>query len=95
MKHEQWHIDALFLIIGQAPTAIGDIRLHKYDIMGDMSFYEVLIYYTDGINPPEWGGICGEVSLTTVDVLCRQLGFQSSSESSPSTTWYTISIYTV
>ena len=81
------------IIIGQASPAIGDIRLEKYEIMSDMRFYEVLIYYTDGINPPEWGGICGEVPSTTVDVLCRQLGFQPLSESPASTTWYVEPVY--
>ena len=59
------------MLTGQAP-AIGDIRLERYEDIPE--FYEVLVYYSDGINPPEWGGICADISLTTLRVICQQVG---------------------
>ena len=44
----------------------------------DLPYYEVLIFYTDGVNLPHWGGICADISQEAANVLCRQLGFMAS-----------------
>ena len=54
--------------------AIGDLMLK--DTNDAQGYKEVLIYYSNGIIAPTWGGICG----TTSDdydgtVVCRQLGY--------------------
>ena len=59
------------------PPAIGDVRLVPYsDPDGRLrGFYEVLVYYSDGIDKPDWGGICSEYSSKEIGkVICQQLG---------------------
>ena len=57
--------------------AIGDIRLVPYSDPRSnlMGYYEVLVYYTDGIEKPSWGSICGGLSEKVGTVICRQLGY--------------------
>ena len=59
--------------LGQPQPAIGDIQLEKSAVP---DFYEVLVYYGDGIQPPEWGGICADISVQTAGVICKQLGYK-------------------
>ena len=63
------------IIIGQPPPAIGDIRLEQFQNTG---FYEVLVYFTDGIETPSWGAICSDVSAKVAGVICQQVGYTSS-----------------
>lgn len=72
----------------QVSPAIGDIRLEK---LPNSPYYEVLIYYTDGVNPPDWGGICADITQSTVNVLCRQLGFLASGSPLPGYSYIIIS----
>ena len=59
------------------PPAIGDIQLRLYENDPNLQgFYEVLVYYTDGIEQPSWGGICYTVTAAEAGVICRQLGFE-------------------
>lgn len=66
-----------FLHFIAPPPAIGDIRLVPSP--EHQGYYEVEIYYTDGVERPEWGGICSHpASPEEADVICRQLGFARS-----------------
>lgn len=57
------------------PPAIGDISLVQY--ADETRFYEVLLYYTDGIEKPGWGAICADQStIDGAEVICRQMGYQ-------------------
>ena len=67
-------------LVTEMPTprpAIGDIRLVPYSDPSNklVDYYEVLIYYTDGIEKPSWGSICGGLSEKVGTVICRQLGY--------------------
>lgn len=56
---------------------IGDIRLVPYIDPGLTGFYEVLIYNSDGIHKPDFGGICADSSYEEeAKVICQQMGFE-------------------
>ena len=63
---------------GTPPPAIGDIQLRLYENDPALQgYYEVLVYYTDGIEQPSWGGICFTVTAAEAGVICRQLGYEA------------------
>ena len=62
----------IYLAIGNVPPAIGDIKLQKIDD----TYYQVLVYYSNGIDKPEYRGICSDVEQTVGITICRQLGYQ-------------------
>ena len=71
------------------PPAIGDIRLVKYT--SETNFYEVLIYFTDGVQKPGWGAICAS-DINEARVICRQMGYQYKTFSS-GYIYYIIAVY--
>ena len=38
-------------------------------------YYQVLVYYTDGIVEPEYREICPDVEQSVGKVICRQVGY--------------------
>ena len=64
---------------GAPPPAFGDIQLRLYENDPALQgYYEVLVYYTDGLEQPSWGGICFTVTAAEAGVICRQLGYEAS-----------------
>ena len=68
------------LYIGSTPPppAIGDIRLIPYNDDPTLTgYYEVQIYYTDGLVPADYGGVCADYSYEEESkVICRQVGYK-------------------
>ena len=57
------------------PPAIGDIRLVQQKQNDD--FYEVQIYYTDGLTEADFGGVCADKSYMEESiVICHQMGYK-------------------
>ena len=54
--------------------AIGDVQLVPSKTPG---YYQPLVYFTNGIEPPQWGAICYDgVVKADARVLCNQAGFE-------------------
>ena len=54
---------------------IGDIQLVLHDTIQDYS--QPLVYFTNGIEPPQLGGICYDnIGRTQATVICNQLGYE-------------------
>ena len=54
--------------------AIGDVQLVPSTTPG---YYQPLVYFTNGIEQPQWGAICYDsVIKADVQVLCNQVGFE-------------------
>ena len=63
------------IVIGTPPLpTIGDIQLvqdHE-----DTEYYEVLIFYSNGVDKPDYGGICADDSYSEeATVICNQMGY--------------------
>ena len=57
------------------PPAIGDIRLVPYTRL--RGYYEVRIYYADGVTPGYFGGVCADNSYKEESmVICHQMGYK-------------------
>ena len=53
---------------------LGDIQLVPSTISG---YYQPLVYFTNGIQPPQWGSICYDsIVKADVKVICNQVGFE-------------------
>ena len=54
---------------------IGDIQLVPHGTIQDYS--QPLVYFTNGIEPPQLGGICYDnIVRTQATVICNQLGYE-------------------
>ena len=60
---------------------IGDIRLVPYNDDPTLrGFYEVQIYYTDGVTQADFGGVCADNSYEEESkVICHQVGYKYTS----------------
>ena len=60
------------------PPSIGDIKLVPYT--GDsnlVGFYQVLIFYSNGVDEPGYGGICADgLYREEATVICNQMGYE-------------------
>ena len=56
--------------------AIGDIKLAPTN-MSQPGYYLPLVYFTDGIEPAQWGAICYDKAAKNDGiVICNQLGYE-------------------
>ena len=54
--------------------ATGDVQLVPSTTPG---YHQPLVYFTNGIEPPQWGSICYDsVIKADIQVLCNQVGFK-------------------
>ena len=80
-KSQQLHIwlcTTCTTIPGSPPQpAIGDIKLvSNHGDSNLQGFYEVLIYFSNGVDQPDYGGICADDSYSEeAEVICNQLGY--------------------
>ena len=60
------------------PPAIGDIRLVPYNTDPTLrGYYEVQIYYADGVTQGYFGGVCADNSYKEESmVICNQTGYK-------------------
>ena len=60
------------------PPATGDIRLVPYNDDPTLTgYYEVQIYYSDGLVPADYGGVCADNSYKEESkVICHQVGYK-------------------
>lgn len=75
------------MIIASPPQpAIGDIKLVPYSGVGYAAgslkseqlqgYYEVMIFFSNGVDPPGYGGICARDSYSEeATVICNQMGY--------------------
>ena len=64
----------VYTFSGTSPQpSIGDVHLTPFP--ESKNYYEVLVYYTDKIEKPSYGGICSSNHGGEGDVICRQLGY--------------------
>ena len=55
-------------------VVIGDSRL--VPVTNNPQYYQPLVYFTDGLQPPQYGSICYDgVTRTQPRVICNQLGY--------------------
>ena len=59
------------------PPMMGDLRLIPYQTSQGPDYYKVQIFYTDGIQTPEWRGICTDTTSYKEEAItvCRQMGY--------------------
>lgn len=59
---------------GIGEPVIGDIQLVPSTRPG---YYQPLVYFTNGIEPPQWGSICYDnIIKADARVICNQVGFE-------------------
>ena len=63
--------------VGALPSSVvGDLRMIPYQTSQGTDYYKVQIFYTDGVQLPEWRGICSDHSYKEEAVtVCRQMGY--------------------
>ena len=56
---------------------MGDLRLIPYPTTQGPDYYKVQVFYTDGIQKPEWRGICTDTTSYKEEAItvCRQMGY--------------------
>ena len=60
-------------ITGNPPPNIGDVKLVPYN--DHEHLYEAQVFFTDRIEKPRWGAICGDsVNNNLGMAICRQVG---------------------
>ena len=81
-----WIYPMLYIATALQPQpAIGDIKLVPYNGEGYAAhsvesellqgYYEVLIFFSNGVDKPGYGGICADDSYSEeATVICNQLG---------------------
>ena len=66
-------MNSLIIFIPWLDAVTGDIQLVP---TSDTGLFEVQVYFSDGLNPPSWVGICHDHSYYVHIVACRQLGYE-------------------
>ena len=56
---------------------MGDLRLIPYTTPQGSDYYKVQVYYTDGIQQPDWRGICTDSTSYKEEAItvCQQMGY--------------------
>ena len=56
---------------------IGDIKLGSIASDSPADYYAPMVYFTDGVQPPQWGVFCHDnIGIKEASVICNQLGYE-------------------